>query len=71
MVFGDLIIDLMFIFIVIGSGPIGLGTTLLTIIHGAGITGTDLITTMDGIVPTDLGITLHGVQTIIIIMLLL
>ena len=61
MVFGDLTIDLMFIFIAIGSGPIGLGTTLSTIIHGAGITGIDLITTTDGIVLTGLGITLHGV----------
>ena len=71
MVFGDLIIGLMFIFTAIGSGPIGLGTTLSIIIRGDGITGIDLITTMDGTVLIDRGIMLHGVQTIIIIMLLL
>ena len=48
MVFGDLIIDLMFIFIVIGFGLIGLGITLSTIIHGAGIIGIDLIIFMWG-----------------------
>ena len=56
MVFGDLIIGLMFIFIVIGFGLIGLGTILLIIIHGAGIVGIDLITTMGGIDLTHLGI---------------
>jgi hypothetical protein len=56
MVFGDLIIDLMFIFIVIGSGLIGLGTILLTIIHGVGIIGIDLIIFMDGTVLIDPGI---------------
>ena len=61
MVFGDLIIGLMFIFTAIGSGPIGLGTTLSTIIRGDGIIGIDLITTMDGTVLIDRGIMLHGV----------
>ena len=70
MVFGDPIIDSMFIFIAIGSGQIGLGTTLLTIIHGVGIIGIDLIISMDGTVLTGLGIMSYGVQTIIIIILL-
>ena len=70
MVFGDLIIDLMFIFIVIGSGQIGLGTILLTIIHGVGIIGIDLIISMDGTVLTGLGI-IYGILITIIIMLFL
>ena len=56
MVFGDLIIDLMFIFIVIGSGLIGLIATLLITTLGAGTIGTDLTIIMDGIDPTGLGI---------------
>jgi hypothetical protein len=60
----------MFTFIVIGSGLIGLGTILLTITHGAGMIGIDLIIFMDGIVLIDLGIMLYGVQTTITTMLL-
>ena len=56
MVYGDLIIDLMFIFIVIGSGLIGLIATLLITTLGAGTIGTDLTIIMDGIDPTGLGI---------------
>jgi hypothetical protein len=50
----------MFIFTAIGSGQIGLGTILSTIIHGAGIIGIDLITFMDGTVLIDLGI-IYGI----------
>ena len=56
----------MFIFIVIGSGPIGLLITPLIIIHGVGIIGIDLTTITDGIVLIDRRIILHGIQTIII-----
>ena len=56
MAFGDLIIDLMFIFIVIGFGQIGRGIIPLTTIHGGGITGIDPIIIMDGIDLIDLGI---------------
>jgi len=46
----------MFIFIVIGSGLIGLIATLLITTLGAGTIGTDLTIIMDGIDPTGLGI---------------
>ena len=68
MVYGDLTIGLMFISIVIGSGPTGLGTTLLQITDGDGIIGIITIIITDGIIGighinrgiigiTDLGIT--------------
>lgn len=59
MVFGDLIIDLMFILIAIGFGPIGLFITHIT---GDGLIGI-LITTMDGtdhITLGTVGTTDHG-----------
>ena len=68
MVYGDLTIGLMFILIVIGSGPTGLGTTPLQITDGDGIIGIITIIITDGIIgtghinrgiigTTDLGIT--------------
>ena len=49
----------MFIFIVTGFGPIGLGTILITTTGGGGIIGTTLITIMAGIIGIDL--TDHGI----------
>ena len=63
-------LDLMFIFIVIGFGLIGLGTTLSIIIHGDGIIGIDLIIFTVGTVLTGLGI-IYGILITIIIMLFL
>ena len=59
MVFGDLIIDLTYIFIAIGCGLIGLITILFIILGDGiiGIVGIDLTTTTtDGIDHIDLGI---------------
>ena len=57
MVYGDLTIGLMYIFIAIGFGVTGL-LTILSIIHGVGIVGIigiGLTTITDGIDHTDLG----------------